>query len=300
MEGEFILQEMHHMLKIIPYLPQDFQNGDPEHNDQIVCFFGRQAMFNLLNCSIGAAICSHLTRDLYCRYIFVARVAVGEYHVGTSTTLSPDRKSGSLERYHSTTNSLTNPTIFVAYHDAQALPEYLVAFNVDEGPCSEPILQDSDHQQSVCELTDPTGASVKISANTTAPTLHSTQVASYSYSSTAPTAISAAQAAASAVFSSIQASMSTLQASLSSYSAAPSTTKSPFTAFSTKSSPGKGKPGKGKPGKNKKQSRKQAGQGYFVGQDGQSYCAICKCKSSPKDKSHVKGRRHQSMLRKLK
>ena len=65
------------------------------------------------------------------RYMFIARVAVGDFHVGTLSTLVPDRKAGSLDRYHTTVNSLTSPSIFVAYHDAQAIPEYLIRFHLD-------------------------------------------------------------------------------------------------------------------------------------------------------------------------
>jgi hypothetical protein len=60
--------------------------------------------------------------------MFVVRVAVGDFHVGGSDTILPKLKAGSKERYHSTVDSLINPSIFVAYHDAQALPEYLVTF----------------------------------------------------------------------------------------------------------------------------------------------------------------------------
>ena len=62
------------------------------------------------------------------RFLLVARVAVGDWHEGLSSTLVPDRKPGSANRYHSTVNCMASPSIFVAYHDAQALPEYLVTF----------------------------------------------------------------------------------------------------------------------------------------------------------------------------
>ena len=35
---------------------------------------------------------------------------------------------GSLELFDTTVDTVTNPSILVAYHDAQAYPEYLVSF----------------------------------------------------------------------------------------------------------------------------------------------------------------------------
>ena len=35
---------------------------------------------------------------------------------------------GSLELFDTTVDTITNPSILVAYHDAQAYPEYLVSF----------------------------------------------------------------------------------------------------------------------------------------------------------------------------
>jgi hypothetical protein len=63
------------------------------------------------------------------RVMFVARVAVGEFHAGTFSTRVPDRKPNSIDRYHSTVNCTSSPSVFVTYHDAQALPEYLVTFS---------------------------------------------------------------------------------------------------------------------------------------------------------------------------
>ncbi len=60
--------------------------------------------------------------------MFVARVAAGDSHVGRPGLLVPDRRPGSAERYSSTVDRLPSPSIYVTYHDAQALPEYLVTF----------------------------------------------------------------------------------------------------------------------------------------------------------------------------
>ncbi len=62
--------------------------------------------------------------------MFVARVAVGHSHVGLPSTVVPDRRPGSSEgRYDSTVDALPSPSVFVTFHDAQALPEYLVTFS---------------------------------------------------------------------------------------------------------------------------------------------------------------------------
>ena len=71
------------------------------------------------------------------RFMFLARVAVGEAAPGAPGVLVPDRMPGSNRRYHSTVDSLHNPRIFVTYHDAQALPEYLVTFR-ESAPAPRP------------------------------------------------------------------------------------------------------------------------------------------------------------------
>merc|ERR1719399_1369961 len=61
------------------------------------------------------------------QHMFLVRVTVGEYCQGRRDALTPDARSGHV-LYDSTVNSTRDPTIFVAYHDAQAYPEYLVRF----------------------------------------------------------------------------------------------------------------------------------------------------------------------------
>ncbi len=39
-----------------------------------------------------------------------------------------------MDRYHSTVECLSSPSLFVTYHDAQALPEYLVTFSKETDP----------------------------------------------------------------------------------------------------------------------------------------------------------------------
>ena len=61
--------------------------------------------------------------------IFLCRVAVGDWCKGRKGQLTPDPKPHStLELFDSTVDNVSNPSIFVVYHDAQAYPEYVVSF----------------------------------------------------------------------------------------------------------------------------------------------------------------------------
>ena len=63
------------------------------------------------------------------RYIFVCRVAVGDWCQGNSNCLTPDPKPGTpSELYDSTVDNVASPKLFVVYHDAQAYPEYVITF----------------------------------------------------------------------------------------------------------------------------------------------------------------------------
>jgi hypothetical protein len=61
------------------------------------------------------------------QHMFLCRLTVGEYCVGKNDAPAPDVRKGHL-LYDSTVNEMSNPQIYVAYHDAQAYPEYLVKF----------------------------------------------------------------------------------------------------------------------------------------------------------------------------
>jgi len=60
--------------------------------------------------------------------MFMCRVVVGDWCAGKSGALTPDTKPNSLELFDTTVDSICEPSIFVAYHDAQAYPEYIVSF----------------------------------------------------------------------------------------------------------------------------------------------------------------------------
>lgn len=62
-------------------------------------------------------------------YLFLNRVAVGEYAQGEEHMLAPPPRPGTDHLLcDSTVNNMRKPTIFVTYHDAQAYPEYLVTY----------------------------------------------------------------------------------------------------------------------------------------------------------------------------
>lgn len=61
------------------------------------------------------------------------RVAVGEYCRVRIDAVTPDLRDPATQSLYDSTvnNNMTNPGIFVTYHDAQAYPEYcLIKFKV--------------------------------------------------------------------------------------------------------------------------------------------------------------------------
>jgi Poly(ADP-ribose) polymerase catalytic domain len=61
------------------------------------------------------------------QYMFMCRVAVGDWPEGMSGFKTPKSKPD-CELFDSTVDNIRDPSIFVIYQDAQAYPEYLVAF----------------------------------------------------------------------------------------------------------------------------------------------------------------------------
>lgn len=61
------------------------------------------------------------------QHMFLCRVVVGEFCQGRSNALAPDVRTGNM-LYDSTVDSVSNPRMYITYHDAQAYPEYLVKF----------------------------------------------------------------------------------------------------------------------------------------------------------------------------
>ena len=83
--------------------------------------------------AVGAAPWS--IRDTYSppdeqgnKYMYLARVAVGEFCKGDSSMRVPPPQpgTGDLLPYDTTVDDMGQPEMYVAYHDAQAYPEYLI------------------------------------------------------------------------------------------------------------------------------------------------------------------------------
>ncbi|XP_007443322.3 poly [ADP-ribose] polymerase 14, partial [Python bivittatus] len=70
------------------------------------------------------------TPDLHGKkYMYVARVLTGDYCVGRAGQITPPSKNnGGFDLYDSVTDNMTQPSMFVIFHDAQAYPEYLITF----------------------------------------------------------------------------------------------------------------------------------------------------------------------------
>lgn len=63
------------------------------------------------------------------RYMYLARVLVGEYTVGKPDIIVPPSKSlDPTDTYDSVVDQIPNPGIFVVFHDSQCYPEYLITF----------------------------------------------------------------------------------------------------------------------------------------------------------------------------
>ena len=64
------------------------------------------------------------------RYMYLARVLVGQYCQGNSGMIVPPPKNPSRPEilYESVVDSTENPSIFVVFYDAQCYPEYLITF----------------------------------------------------------------------------------------------------------------------------------------------------------------------------
>jgi Poly(ADP-ribose) polymerase catalytic domain len=63
------------------------------------------------------------------QHVFMCRMVVGDWCSGSQDQLTPNSKPGG-GMYDSTVDNIANPKVFVAYHDAQVYPEYLVSFQL--------------------------------------------------------------------------------------------------------------------------------------------------------------------------
>ncbi|KAK2532667.1 protein mono-ADP-ribosyltransferase PARP14 isoform X1 [Columba livia] len=64
------------------------------------------------------------------KHMYLARVLVGEYGLGTKGSLIPEAKNASdpTDRFDSSTDNMNQPSMFIIFNDIQAYPEYLITF----------------------------------------------------------------------------------------------------------------------------------------------------------------------------
>ncbi|NXS80180.1 PAR14 polymerase, partial [Erpornis zantholeuca] len=64
------------------------------------------------------------------KYMYLARVLVGEYSQGTKGAITPASKSASnsVDLFDSSTDNVNQPSMFIIFNDIQAYPEYLITF----------------------------------------------------------------------------------------------------------------------------------------------------------------------------
>ncbi|OPJ79795.1 poly [ADP-ribose] polymerase 14 [Patagioenas fasciata monilis] len=64
------------------------------------------------------------------KHMYLARVLVGEYGLGTKGSIIPDAKNASdpTDRFDSSTDNVNQPSMFIIFNDIQAYPEYLITF----------------------------------------------------------------------------------------------------------------------------------------------------------------------------
>ncbi|XP_009470176.1 PREDICTED: poly [ADP-ribose] polymerase 14-like [Nipponia nippon] len=64
------------------------------------------------------------------KYMYLARVLVGEYAQGTKGSITPAAKNAhnSIDLFDSSTDNVNQPSMFIIFNDIQAYPEYLITF----------------------------------------------------------------------------------------------------------------------------------------------------------------------------
>ncbi|XP_074766638.1 protein mono-ADP-ribosyltransferase PARP14-like [Athene noctua] len=92
---------------------------------------------NFGNGTYFAVDASYSAYDTYSRpdangrkYMYLARVLVGEYSQGTKGSITPGAKnaSNSIDLFDSSTDNVNQPSMFIIFNDIQAYPEYLITF----------------------------------------------------------------------------------------------------------------------------------------------------------------------------
>ncbi|XP_062354386.1 protein mono-ADP-ribosyltransferase PARP14-like [Cinclus cinclus] len=92
---------------------------------------------NFGNGTYFAVNAKYSAQDLYSKpdvngkkYMYLARVLVGEYSLGKKGSITPARKnvSNSVDLFDSSTDNMIQPSMFIIFNDIQAYPEYLITF----------------------------------------------------------------------------------------------------------------------------------------------------------------------------
>ncbi|NXC96832.1 PAR14 polymerase, partial [Certhia familiaris] len=92
---------------------------------------------NFGNGTYFAVNASYSANDLYSKpdangkkYMYLARVLVGEYSLGKRGSITPAQKnvSNSVDLFDSSTDNVSQPSMFIIFNDIQAYPEYLITF----------------------------------------------------------------------------------------------------------------------------------------------------------------------------
>ncbi|NWI32446.1 PAR14 polymerase, partial [Sula dactylatra] len=92
---------------------------------------------NFGNGTYFAVNASYSANDTYSRpdvqgkkYMYLARVLVGEYSQGTRGSITPAAKNPSnpTDLFDSSTDNVNQPSMFIIFNDIQAYPEYLITF----------------------------------------------------------------------------------------------------------------------------------------------------------------------------
>ncbi|XP_066046403.1 protein mono-ADP-ribosyltransferase PARP14-like isoform X1 [Chamaea fasciata] len=92
---------------------------------------------NFGNGTYFAVNASYSANDLYSKpdangkkYMYLARVLVGEYSLGKKGSITPAQKnpSNSVDLFDSATDNMNHPSMFIIFYDIQAYPEYLITF----------------------------------------------------------------------------------------------------------------------------------------------------------------------------
>lgn len=88
------------------------------------------------NGSYFAVKASYSANDTYSKpnqngekFMYLCRVLTGDFTLGQQNMIAPPSKgNNSILLYDSVVDNVSNPSMFVIFHDIQAYPEYLITF----------------------------------------------------------------------------------------------------------------------------------------------------------------------------